>query len=170
MAAVSLFWNTNMAAVTSCENTLYAAISNFLLPRDHLDQTARVKSTNDVFNRTLLSSYREEERWNPFWETTSLLERYTWRLRWNRLFIIIIHSKIFRRFWLAKIPRIIHHNQLLLTKFGRILRYLTDDVNRAGKLRDYWTTNRETRGRVKVVLVVSTKWWNILLVSRRTIV
>ena len=23
MAAVSLFWNTNMAAVTSCENTLY---------------------------------------------------------------------------------------------------------------------------------------------------
>ena len=24
MAAVSLFWGTNMAAVTSCENTLYA--------------------------------------------------------------------------------------------------------------------------------------------------
>ena len=23
MAAVSLFWNTNMAAVTSCENALY---------------------------------------------------------------------------------------------------------------------------------------------------
>ena len=23
MAAVSLFWDTNMAAVTSCENTLY---------------------------------------------------------------------------------------------------------------------------------------------------
>ena len=38
-----------MAAVTSYENTLYAAISNFLLPSDHLDQTARVKSTSDVF-------------------------------------------------------------------------------------------------------------------------
>ena len=25
MAAVSLFWDTNMAAVTSCENTLYVA-------------------------------------------------------------------------------------------------------------------------------------------------
>ena len=29
--------------------------------------------------------------------------------------------KIFVRFWLAKIPSIIHHNQLLSTKFGRIL-------------------------------------------------
>ena len=31
--------------------------------------------------------------------------------------------KIFLRFWLAKIPRIIHHTQLLSNKFGRILRY-----------------------------------------------
>ena len=30
-------------------------------------------------------------------------------------------SKIFSRFWLAKSTRIIHHNQLLMTKFGRIL-------------------------------------------------
>ena len=29
--------------------------------------------------------------------------------------------KIFPRFWLAKITRIIHHNQLLKTTFGRIL-------------------------------------------------
>ena len=33
----------------------------------------------------------------------------------------IIHSKIFPWFWLAKSTRIIHHNQLLMTKFGRIL-------------------------------------------------
>ena len=32
--------------------------------------------------------------------------------------------KIFLRFWLAKLPLIIHHNQLLSTKFGRILRYV----------------------------------------------
>ena len=30
-------------------------------------------------------------------------------------------SKIFPQFWLAKSTRIIHHNQLLMTKFGRIL-------------------------------------------------
>ena len=29
--------------------------------------------------------------------------------------------KIFLRFWLAKSTRIIHHNHLLMTKFGRIL-------------------------------------------------
>ena len=29
--------------------------------------------------------------------------------------------KIFPQFWLAKNTRIIHHNQLLMTKFGRIL-------------------------------------------------
>ena len=29
--------------------------------------------------------------------------------------------KIFPRFWLAKSTRLIHHNQLLMTKFGRIL-------------------------------------------------
>ena len=29
--------------------------------------------------------------------------------------------KIFPKFWLAKSTRIIHHNQLLMTKFGRIL-------------------------------------------------
>ena len=29
--------------------------------------------------------------------------------------------KIFPRFWLAKSTRFIHHNQLLMTKFGRIL-------------------------------------------------
>ena len=32
--------------------------------------------------------------------------------------------KIFLRFWLPKSTRIIHHNQLLLTKFGRILRLI----------------------------------------------
>ena len=32
---------------------------------------------------------------------------------------------------------VIRHNQPLLTKFGRILRYYTDDVNRAAKLPAY---------------------------------
>ena len=42
--------------------------------------------------------------------------------------------KIFLRSWLAKITRIIHHNQLPLTKFGRILPYWTDDIKSAAKL------------------------------------
>ena len=31
MAAISLFWDTNMAAVTSCENTLFVFFFNFLI-------------------------------------------------------------------------------------------------------------------------------------------
>ena len=37
------------------------------------------------------------------------------------LILLIIHSKYFPRFWLAISTRLIHHNQSLVTKFGRIL-------------------------------------------------
>ena len=43
----------------------------------------------------------------------------------SSIIIIIINNyysfKIFPQFWLAKSTRIIHHNQLLMTEFGRIL-------------------------------------------------
>ena len=39
-----------------------------------------------------------------------------------------------------------YHNQLLLTKFGRILQYWTDDVKNAAMLQIYWTVNREDLG------------------------
>ena len=42
------------------------------------------------------------------------------------IFIVLFYYsfKIFTRFWLAKSTRIIHHNQLLMTNFGRILRLM----------------------------------------------
>ena len=98
-----------------------------------------------------------------------------WRIHWGRStaskICIILHItrkpnslivyyssfKIFLRFWLAKIPRIIHHNQLMSTKFGRILRYVKWWCQSCGKLpwRRGW-----------VALVMNTKWRNISLVSR----
>ena len=54
--------------------------------------------------------------------------------------------KIFLCFWLAKIPRIIHHNQLLLAKFERVLWYVKNDVKSAAKLPDYWTVNQDNLG------------------------
>ena len=78
--------------------------------------------------------------------------------------------KIFLLFWLAYIPRIIHHYQLLSTKFGRILRCVKSAVNCAANLADYWTLNWEDLGtRLSSVLVVSTKWWDISFVSRGSI-
>ena len=35
--------------------------------------------------------------------------------------ILYYSFKIFPQFWLAKSTRVIHHNQLMMTKFGRIL-------------------------------------------------
>ena len=54
--------------------------------------------------------------------------------------------KTFLHFWLAKIPCIIHPNQLLSTKFGRTLPNVKNDINRAAKLPDYWTVNQDRPG------------------------
>ena len=43
--------------------------------------------------------------------------------------------KIFPQFWLAKSTRIIHHNQLLMTKFGRIFCLRGNEVKHAALYR-----------------------------------
>ena len=58
--------------------------------------------------------------------------------------------KTFLRFWLAKITRIIHQNQLLLAKFERVLPYWTDDVKSEAKLQIIKPLNQENLGRVWV--------------------
>ena len=68
--------------------------------------------------------------------------------------------KIFSRFWLVKTTRVIHHNQLLFTKFGKNLRHIesmTSKVERLPRIiepmtskvqpaADYWTVDRENLG------------------------
>ena len=56
----------------------------------------------------------------------TLLDLYNSTVDTKPLSIIVIYYsfKIFPRFWLAKGTRIIHLNQLLMTKFGRILRVM----------------------------------------------
>ena len=80
------------------------------------------------------------------------------------IIIIIIHSQYFPRFWLAKGTRIIHHNQLLMTKFGRIL-CLTrgNDAKNAAFLEVKVPLTEKTWGRGWVALVVKTKNGFLLL-------
>ena len=61
--------------------------------------------------------------------------------------------KIFLRFWLDKIPPIIHHHQLLSTEFGRKLMTSIVQQNCLGIER----LTEKTWGRGWVVLVVNTK-------------
>ena len=62
---------------------------------------------------------------------------------------------MFLRFWLYKITRIIHHNQLPLTKFARILPYWTDDVKSAAQLHIIKQLTEKHWGRVWVAFEVS---------------
>ena len=63
--------------------------------------------------------------------------------------------KIFLGFWLAKITCIIHHNQLLFTKFGRIFPHWIDHIKSAAKLQIIEPLTDKTWGRVWVVFEVS---------------
>ena len=62
---------------------------------------------------------------------------------------------MFLRFWLSKITRIIHHNQLPLTKFARLLPYWTDDVKSAAQLHIIKQLTEKNCGRVWVAFEVS---------------
>ena len=73
--------------------------------------------------------------------------------------------KIFPQFWLAKSTRIIHHNQLLMTRFGRIL--LTRKWRQKCRLLQVNAPLTEkTWVRDWVVFVVKTKMADTSLVSR----
>ena len=112
-------------------------------------------SIKQLFHSCLL-----DVRWlKPSWFYTIYhLMSYTCSLN-----SIYYSFKIFSRFWLVKTTRIIHHNQVLFTKFGKHLRYIesmtskvehienywTNDVKMTSKVQpaaDYWTVDRENLG------------------------
>ena len=74
--------------------------------------------------------------------------------------------KIFPWFWLAKSTHLIHHNQLLMTKFGRILCLTRKWRKKYGLLQVNEPLTEKTWGQGWVVLVVKTKMADTSLVSR----
>ena len=54
--------------------------------------------------------------------------------------------KIFSRFWLVKTTRIIYHNQVLFTKFGKHLRHIESMTSKVQPAADYWTVDRKNLG------------------------
>ena len=74
--------------------------------------------------------------------------------------------KICPQFWLAKSTSIIHHNQLLITKFGRILCLTMKCRQKCNPLQVNALLTEKTWGRGWVVLVVERKMANTSLVSR----
>ena len=70
----------------------------------------------------------------------------------------IYHSfKMFPQFWLAKSTHIIHHNQSLMTKFGRISCLMRKWRQKYSLLQVHALLTKKTWGRGWVVLVVNLK-------------
>ena len=57
--------------------------------------------------------------------------------------------KIFSRFWLVKTTRIIHHNQLLSTKFGKNLRHIESMTSKVQPAENYWTDDVKMTSKVQ---------------------
>ena len=74
--------------------------------------------------------------------------------------------KIFPWFWLAKSTRIIHHNQLQMTEFGRILWLMNQWRQKCSFLQVNAPLTEKTWGWGWVVLVVKTKMADISLIPR----
>ena len=107
----------------------------------------------------------------PRWVTPSEICRILHILRKPNSIIALLFIQNIPHFWLVKTASIIHHNQLLFTKFGKNLRhiesmtskvepsknYWTIDVKIMSKVQpaaDYWTVDRENLGtRLRYI------WW-----------
>ena len=79
---------------------------------------------------------------------------------------IILSFKIFPRFWLAKSTRLIHHNQLLMIKFGRILCLMRKWRQKCSLLQVNAPLTEKTWGWDWIVFLVKTKMADTSLVSR----
>ena len=56
---------------------------------------------------------------------------------------------MFPCFWLVKTTRIIHHNQLLFTKFGKKLRHIESMTSKVQPAANYWTDGVKMTSKVQ---------------------
>ena len=85
---------------------------------------------------------------------------------WKHIKVHYYSFRIFSQFWLAKSTRIIHHNQLLMTKFGRILCLTRKWHQKCSLLQLKSPLAEKTWERDWVVFLVKTKVAGTSLVSR----
>ena len=71
---------------------------------------------------------------------------------WNNCYCYSF--KIFPHFWLVKTTRIIHHNQLLFTKFETILRHIESMKSKVQPAADYWTDDVKMTSKVQSAEII----------------
>ena len=83
---------------------------------------------------------------------------------WNNIIHFSCFEWIFPQFWLAKSTCIIHHNQLLMTKFGKILCLTRKWRQTCSLLQVNAPITEKTWGRGWVVFFVKTKMGHLICV------
>ena len=85
---------------------------------------------------------------------------HSWLLfTWGKLFNKHYYSfKIFPKLWLAKSTHIIHHNQLLMTKFGRILCFARKWHKKCSLLQVRHVTEKTSGDKVELFWLWQKKW------------
>ena len=69
----------------------------------------------------------------------------------NSIIVNYYSFKIFSRFWLVKNTRIIHHNQVLFTKFGKHLRHIESMTIKVERIENYWTNDVKSAARRRLL-------------------
>ena len=110
-----------------------------------LDRASRIETVSPVFWQRSSLWNKSEVTWN--WKPTL----------YNQYFAKVAHIidyysfKIFPRFWLVKTGPIIHHNQLLFTKFGKNLRHIESMTSKMQPAANYWTDDVKSAARYRLL-------------------
>ena len=83
-------------------------------------------------------------------EMISDLEESLHASDWSIIILFIIHSKYFPfSDWLKPHAYIIHHNQLLFTKFGKKVHHIESKTSKVQPAADYWTDDVKMTSKVQ---------------------
>ena len=121
-------WEMRCAAISTFLNNLRVlVVENYWSEQSGKDEGANLKRKPLELQKYYRNLHKIiQKRWRiPVSAIITLEEGREWIIMKK----VYYSFKVFLHFWVAKIPCIIHHNQLPSTIFGRILRYVKNDIN-----------------------------------------
>ena len=121
-------WEMSFAAISTFLNNLRVlVVENYWSEQSGKDEGANLKRKPLELQKYYRNLHKIiQKRWRiPVSAIITLEEGREWIIMKK----VYYSFKVFLHFWVAKIPCIIHHNQLPSTIFGRILRYVKNDIN-----------------------------------------
>ena len=82
------------------------------------------------------------------------LQNSSYPTRPHSIIVNYYSFKIFSRFWLVKTTCIIHHNQVLFTKFGKNLRHIESMTSKVQPAENNWTDDVKMTSKVQPAAII----------------